>query len=434
MDEIEMKQKEYRDCTNNVEIYKKYKMFAYDFLFWYAIEVLFLTTIKNLTVSQIMYLSSVFALSSCLCQPIIGLIIKKLDNRMSIIIGNIILSVFSLTYIISSDYNVFLLGQVISAFGFGIKSVAEANILYGSLKRIDKRDRFSKIEGLSNARFYYLEALSGVIAGYLFVINGYIPVVLCFITNLVALVISISFRDYLPSTTNVNKNEDAEENKIGVKEYLKSIITILKSDRAKSIFLFSFMFYGFVSISLILYKSVLIDFGVTAQYIAIIASAHSIIVGIGSKSLYNIEKKTKNKTLTIFAITYTIALFLIGFVGRNNILNKFNITVICFCLFIMAIIQGAYRVAMKKYVVSFTSGDIRTNMISIYYMVEGIGKSILLFLSGLILQYNSNARTAMIMGTIGLAVTILVLIYMDNKLGLKPEEYAPKEIYKEEEN
>lgn len=433
MNELELKQKEYNNCINNVEVYKKYKMFAYDWLFYYAIQVLFLTTIKEFTVSQIMFLSSVYAFAACACQLIVGLIVNKLNNRKSIIIGNIILSFLCLMYIISVSYNVFLVIQVLFAFGSGLKSVAEGNILYGSLKRIEKRDRFSKIEGMANSRYYYLDAITGIIAGYLFIINGYIPIVLCFICNIIALIMSISFRDYIPSNASINENGEYENEKTSFKDYLSSFKTIINSDRAKAILVFSFIFYGIIATGLILYKSILIDLNMSAQYIAIIASIHSIIVGIGSKSLYYIEKKTKNKTLTIFGITFVIGIYIIGFVGSFNILNVYSMTVICFCLFLMAIIQGAYRVVIKKYVVSFTTGKIRTNIVSIYYMAEGIGQGILLFFSGLLLKNNSNARTAMIMGILGLAIILLILIYIDNKLGLKPEEYAPKDIYKEKE-
>lgn len=433
MNEIEIKRKEYKDCTRNVEIYKKYKMFAYDWLFYYAIQVLFLTTIKNITVAQIMFLSSVYAFATCACQLIVGLIINKLDNRKSIIIGNIISSAVCFMYIFSSDYYVFMVAQVLIALGASLKSVAEGNILYGSLKRIDKRDRFSKVEGLANSRYYYLDAITGVIAGYLFVINGYIPIILCFICNIIALVISVSFRDYIPSTATINENGEYENEKTSFRDYISSFKTIINSDRAKAILVFSFIFYGIVATSLILYKSILIDLNMSAQYIAIIASAHSIIVGIGSKSLYYIEKKTKNKTLTIFGIGFVISIYIIGFVGAFSALNIYSMLAICVCLFIMAIIQGAYRVAIKKYVVSFTTGKIRTNLVSIYYMAEGIGQGILLFFSGLLLEHNSNAKTAMIMGVLGLAIIFVILLYIEDKLGLKPEEYNPKDIYIEKE-
>lgn len=37
-----------KNAKVNIKIYKYYKMFAYDWLFYYAISVLFLTTIKRL--------------------------------------------------------------------------------------------------------------------------------------------------------------------------------------------------------------------------------------------------------------------------------------------------------------------------------------------------------------------------------------------------
>lgn len=36
-----------KNAKKNIKIYKSYKMFAYDWLFYYAISVLFLTIIKR---------------------------------------------------------------------------------------------------------------------------------------------------------------------------------------------------------------------------------------------------------------------------------------------------------------------------------------------------------------------------------------------------
>ena len=53
-----------KKARKNIDLYKKYKMFSYDFLFCYAISVLYLTTTKGFSMSQIMYLSSAYSIFS----------------------------------------------------------------------------------------------------------------------------------------------------------------------------------------------------------------------------------------------------------------------------------------------------------------------------------------------------------------------------------
>lgn len=47
-------------CEKNVKVYKKYKMFAYDFLFYYAISVMYYSITKGFSMSEIMYITGFY--------------------------------------------------------------------------------------------------------------------------------------------------------------------------------------------------------------------------------------------------------------------------------------------------------------------------------------------------------------------------------------
>lgn len=51
-----------RKARKNIALYKKYKTFSYDFLFYYAISVLYLTITKGFSMSQVMYISSFYSI------------------------------------------------------------------------------------------------------------------------------------------------------------------------------------------------------------------------------------------------------------------------------------------------------------------------------------------------------------------------------------
>ena len=69
-------------------------------------------------------------------------------------------------------------------------------------------------------------------------IDGYIPIILCFVNSVISLMISLNFKDI-----KLNENENLE-NKFNFKEFKCQLLTILKSKRSKSIFLYAFFFMG----------------------------------------------------------------------------------------------------------------------------------------------------------------------------------------------
>lgn len=408
------------NAENNIKIYKKYKMFAYDLLFFYAIQVMFLTITKGLTMSQVMYISAFYSLCTVLWQIPANFISEKLGLKNSIVVGNILIAFYMFMYIFIDSYKLRLFFEIIGSLGFSLKSLSEGTLLYSSLRKLDQRSKFTKIEGKSNAKYYYYDAMASILSGFLFIINGYIPIILCFINVLIALKLSLGFK-------NIVREEKKESLKL--KEMITQFKLIFRSNRSKSIFLFAFVFMGIVAVFGTLYKAILIELNIQTQYITMIICIYTILVGLGAKSVYYIEKQTKNKTLTVFGILYAIGILIVGLCGVINELNLITLSIIIICLCIMGMIQGAYRVAIKKYVLSFTTTEVRTKITSAYYIFENIGVSLMSFAIGIVLNYTSSSRTCLIFACFSFIIIILVSIYMKNKLGLKPEQYDPKEIY-----
>ena len=89
-------------AKRNVTLYKKYKIFAYDFLFYYAVEVLFFTTVKGFSMSELMYISAIYTFSAFFWQLFGSLIVEKLGLKKSIILGNFLVSINCFLLIISN--------------------------------------------------------------------------------------------------------------------------------------------------------------------------------------------------------------------------------------------------------------------------------------------------------------------------------------------
>ena len=405
-------------CEKNVKVYKKYKMFAYDFLFYYAISVMYYSITKGFSMSEIMYITGFYTFFMFFWQLPGTFISERLGLKNTLVFGNLLIIFSVLGYLFAPNFKFVVLGDFFGTLGFTLKSLTEGSILYSSLKKLNNRGNFSKIEGKATSKYYYYDAISALLSGFLFLINNYLPIILCLINRFIALYFSFKFE-------NIENNYDKKESVIKI---LGSFKEIIKSKRARSIFLFACIFMGIISVNTTLYKAILMELGLETQYITMVVSVYTILVGLGAKMQFSIEKITKNKTLSTFGIIFIISMIILGIEGVNGKLDYKTFSVVMICLAFMGVIQGAYRVSIKKYVLNFTTSKIRTKITSIYYMFENIGSSIMMFLSGFLLNFTSNSKTCIIYGSIAFLIMILVIVYMKKRLGLKPEEYSKQEL------
>lgn len=405
---------------NNIKLYKKYKMFSYDWLFFNAISVLYYTITKGLTMSEVMYVTAAFSLFAFIWQMPSNFIIEKLGLKKSTILGNILVCVEVFMYIFAPNMYIFMLADFLGALGWAIKGITEGTILYVSLKKLGRKDEFSKIEGKSNSKFYYYDAISAGLSGFLFIINNYIPMILCFLNTIISTIISFKF---------VDVENESDEEKVTLRDMKLQFFDILQSKRNKSLFIFAFILAGIVGVSQKMYNSILIDLAIPEQYITIILSLVTIFTGVGAKYSYRIQRKAKNKTLTIFTVVYIISMFFVGLIGYANNLNLFTLSLYMIFLTCMCFIQGSYRVALKKYILNFTNHNVRTKVTTLYYIFEYIGKVVLIFLCGLLLEIFNNSISTILFTIISAFICYLCLKYMKGKLGLEPEQYDKSEIY-----
>ena len=73
---------------NNIKLYPIYEMIGIDFLFYYGIQILFLSQVKNISDANIILVSSLYACFSIIFQVPISIFVDKVGKRKSLIIGN----------------------------------------------------------------------------------------------------------------------------------------------------------------------------------------------------------------------------------------------------------------------------------------------------------------------------------------------------------
>lgn len=406
----------------NIELYKSYRAFSYDLLFYYAIIYLFLTIEKGITATQVLQFDAFYIFFKFLTQIPSTILIQKIGKRKSIIIANFIVVVHALIIIFAQSFIWLLASQLLCAIGFVIKATCETDLLYDSIEHGEKRGwTFAKIDGKATSRHYYIEAISSVISGFLFVINPYIPMVLCFLILLAVAMLSTKFEDI---QVNLPKSKISEE----FKNLKYSFRNIFKSKRLKSLLLFNALMVGIIKILQNLRNTVLLEVGMKEQYFGIIFAVLGVISGIATKNQDKIHKKYRNRTLTFLSLPTTISCLILGILLMFKIQTKISIPIILILFTLQYIMKGPYYVLIKRYFNNFTNSEKRVKIATVNNIVENLIASILIFGASFILNIIPINYTLIVIGLVSVIAMSTLLDYMKGTVGLKMESYGKREI------
>lgn len=407
----------------NVKLFPIYKLFAYDLMFYYAIQMLFLHNVKGISISEILLLNSIYCAFQMIFQIPVTLVVDKIGYKKCITTGNIFCTTAILTYLVAPSFFTIMLGDFQLALGFALKSVSESPFLFTVMKKEKIENESAKIEAKGSSLYFYVEAIASILSGYLYAINQYIPVILCAIAMLTATVLSFKFDD-----SAVSKNKESISRSEYFSDMKHGFKFIFKSQRLKALLVFACVFAGIVAVAGNFSKAFLTDINISSVTFGIITSLLSIISAIGSSYQDKFQNKRKKKTLSYISLIYT-GVFL--FVGIPHLIGFNREILICIGFIIFALqnfFKGSYRVIMKKYLNNFTTSSIRPKIMSVYYLCEMTGTFVLLFLASKFLEIGNIGIAYIIFGVIFLLIILLVLEYMRTRLGLKPEQYNEKDI------
>ncbi len=199
---------------------------------------------------------------------------------------------------------------------------------------------------------------------------------------------------------------------------------IFKSKRLHALLIFACVFYGILSLSNLYIKTFLNDINVSSTLFGYIFAIASVASAVGSIIQDKIEKRHRNKTLSTISFTYILSFIVIGTFAL--IFKNYNIllTVGIIVFLTQALIKGAYRIIMKEYVSRYTTSSIRTKLMSIYYLAEAFGSTILLFIASKTIDLVSIGINYCIFGFSLFIIIILILNYMNSRVGLDPSKYG----------
>lgn len=408
----------------NIRLFPIYKMLSWDLIFYFPIIFLFLTQVKGLTASQVLLADAFYTLSNTFWQIPITRFIDKIGKKNCLIVGNILYSLSILAMIFMNSFYELLIIQFIYALGYSIKGLCESNILYESLPGTKKRGKlFSKIDGKSSSYFYIFDGIASIIAGFSFAINGYIPLILCFICCIISTVLSFKFRN-----TAIVEDKIKPLTLKEYKEQLKESFEFFKnSKRLKSLIILNAIFIGLIFGIVNLRSSMLYEMNVPEQYFGIIFALLQLSAAITSRKTNKIHSTLKNKTLTFLSLPVTISCIMIGFIGKD-LLSTSSVILIFLLYLVQYAIKGPYQGLMTRYLNNFTNRQIRPKITALKNLSSNLVTTIITLVCAVMLKVTTTANTFIIIGCISTILIVLILDYMRDKVGLKPEKYSKDDV------
>lgn len=424
---METKEEKQKMRKRNMKLFPIYKMLSWDLLFYYTINFLFLTQVKNISASEVVLTDSFYALFVMILQIPINIIIAFLGKKKSLVLGNFSLVVYITIVIFSRNIYDLILANFISALGYGIKETVQVALLKESIPPSKYKNQiFSKINSKGATGYYVLNMISQIVAGYLFTINGYVPMICTLVILIIATLISTQFIEpNKKAKVNLKETIDMEE----IKDIKSGFKFVLKSERLKALILSATFISTLLTILDNYEVNLLENIKLSSIIIGCAGAMNSLISAIASKRENKFNNIFKNKSLTVLSLGLSISAIIAGICGvlkiKENIIGI--LIILSSYIMILGFVYGMYYTIIDRYLMNFANKEIDTKITAIYNLIRSAFRVVFGFLASFILGIASSANALIIVGTIFTIIFIGINKYMKTRLGLKPEEYSKDE-------
>lgn len=419
MEEVQTRQMRKR----NMKLFPTYRKLAWDYIFFYTINFLFLTQIKGINPADIVLIDSFYYLFASIAQIPSTLIIEFLGRKNSMIFANILNCLYMVVIIFSKNLFNLIIAECLSSLAFAIKESAEPSLLNESIPPTKKKSEiFARISEKGMSSYYIINGIATILAGFLYEVNPYIPIILSLITLIIVTLLSTLFIEPVKERKKKKVNLDQ------IKDIKESFQYILKSERIKSLILFSILMTGILGILSNYEISLLEDLDVSASSLGILFAILGITASIGTKKQDKIHKKYRNKSLTKIGLTLVGSCIISGIAGIVSKEYRIGIILIIVAYLVKYICAGAYYALIEKYLSNFTNKDIDTKIYTANNCIRSISSAVIGIMASFLLDRLETAYCMIIIGSIFAILMILVSKYMRTRVGLKPEEYSKEEM------
>lgn len=391
----------------NRRIFPMYKGLGWDPLFYSAIIFLFLSEVKGIEASKIMYAESVYALFLLLFQIPSAIIIERIGNRKSLMLGCTLITLQIAMMAFANSFGVLVIAYSLSALGNTIKEIADNTLLYDSSKVCKGKNSYGNIDAEGSSYSYIFNTISLTFAGYLYVVNPYIPIILSTLVSALTIILAYRFEDI--------ENKEMSTIKQSLEDMKQGFKFVIKSKRLRALILFMTVFTGTLLMISTYEKSLLKDLKVSSEYFGIIFGILTIVQCFSVRCQDKMHNRFKNKTLAFISIPVFISFIIVGIASSSKLSSIYIMIVVAIAFFIHHFLRGPYWTLENRYITNFTNSDIRTKVLSSANLVKGIGKIVISFLGGLLLEYYSTSIAYIITGGVRTCGYITYIVIYENK-------------------
>ena len=408
----------------NMKLFPVYKALSWDYIFFYTINFLFLTQVKNINPADVVLIDSFYYLFTMFSQIPTTFIIEFLGRKNSIILGNILSCLYMVVIIFSNNLFNLVIAEILSATSFAIKESIEPSLLNESIPPSRFKSKiFAKISQKGASRYYIINAISTIIAGILYEVNPYIPILLSLCILIITTIMAVLFIEP------VRKAKKKKIQSVGqFKELGEAFKFVLKSERVKSLILFAAIIKGITSILTNYEISMLEELKIQASYLGILFTILGIVAGIATQKQERFHNKLGNKTLSVLGFSIIGTCILTGILGIVAKEYKIVVILIVGVYITKYIFTGMYDPLIEKYMSNFTNEKIDTKIFTANNFCKGIAGAIAGILAAFLLDRTETAYCMIMVGIIFFVLMVLVSKFMKSRVGLKPEEYSKEEV------
>ena len=409
----------------NMRIFPTYKRLAWDYLFFYTIDFLFLTQIKGISPSDVMLKSTFYAFFSIILQLPANVIVEFLGRKNSVILGNVLSCLYMVIIMMSGSLLDLIIAEFFSAMSFSIKNVAEPSLLNESIPPSRYKSQiYSRISAKGASGYYLFNAISKVIAGALFTINGYLPVALSLIVLVIVTILSIGFIEPIKKK---KKGNAILMYKVEMRNVKEGFTFVLKSERLKALILCASLIYALLSILQTYHVSLQENIGLSSFVIGIIAAIGGLASSYASKKQARFHNKFRNQSLFTICMILSISTIIAGLFGIKAEQYIFLLLIVILSFFIYNFGMGMFHTIIDKYLRNFSNEKIDTKIFAAYNLFRSVFRMLAGLLASFLLDKMTTTYCMMIIGILFTIIYILLGKYMKTRVGLNPEEYSNEE-------
>lgn len=409
---------------NNMKLYPIYEMFGLDFMFYYAIELLFFTQIKELPVANVVLLDSFYAIFSIISQFIVIFIINKIGKKRGLLLGNVLNLIQLLLIVFGNNFVIFIFAKAISAIGFGLKNVTETTFLNSTIPETKRKGEiFTKIDGKGYAKYSYFKSITTLISGFLFEVNPYIPMFLCTLCLVITIIIARNFKEVEEPEIKQN-NEQVKVSK----NMKQNFLFIFKSKRLRALLSMIAMIWALLCVQSTYNTAILKDIGVSAGMIGLIRALMELIKGVYSAKANDFNKKYSNTLLTRIALTICVAMIIWGIITLLPIDYRIQALIIIVSSTFIYILKGVYQIIKKRYMSNFMKANTLTQIYSVNSIIDNLVRMLVSYIASVILNFMNIRYASLFMGIILAIFVFMISLYMKSRIGLSPEHYDKTDV------